>query len=447
MAAFSGQFLLLLLFKAADLPTAERASVTGQGHATRKVQGRIRREIREIALAVDDEQVSVAAIMGVHSPTFFYADWAYLAMGDGSNQEVEHDPALFQAALLQVRPKMRTLPKHAIMWIAIVGLIGIVSLFVSLHCLPASAIGYVLCVIYLIISVTIEFSIAIQKTSQPQASSDKDVYEFNPKCAVFLTEFIKLVVSLGVAGVNAFHEGERPDVQLRDATWLVLPAMFFTTNNILVYQAIGKNDMAAFGVFTGTMILWTPLIWRAFMNIELGWTRLAGIWFIFWGLAINRAGVSAWNWNFLWVIGMTLTNATGSVVNEFALKRNRKLDINVQNSVLYLASGTFAILLLALDEPSRLTGPTAFFQGFTGMTFFCLSLLAFSGLVVSRVLKYADSVTKTVACCLRGPCCVFLSPFVLGVSNSWSGLISAMVVAGGCTTYLLEGPMKEAKAG
>jgi len=441
MAPFSGQFLLLLLFVVMDLPFAHRSSDMGQGHATRKRKGQIHGQGWENALAFKDKQVSVAAVMSVHAPAFLYADWAYLAIEDRFNEDVENDHVLSQAALLQAASWVRTLPSHTIMWLATFGLIGTFSLLLSMPCLPSSAMGYVVCVIYLVISVTIDISIAIQKTSQTRASSDKDVYEFNPKCAVFVTEFIKLVVSLGIAGVNALNEGERPDVQLRDATWLLLPAMCFTINNILVYQAIGKNDMAAFGVFRDTIILWTALIWRAFFSTELGWTRLTGICVIFGGLAINRAGVSAWNLAFLWVIVMTLTNATGSVVNEFALKRNRKLDINVQNSILYLACGTFAILLLAVDEPSRLTSPTAFFKGFTGMTFLSLSLMAFTGLMVSRMLKYADSVTKTVACCLRGPTVVFISPYVLGVSNSWSGIISAVVVAAGCTIYLLCGPL------
>jgi len=107
------------------------------------------------------------------------------------------------------------------------------------------------------------------------------------------------------------------------------------------------------------MILWTALIWRAVFHTALGLTRWFGIFVIFAGLTMNRVGCSAFTWAFLWVILMTMTNAFGSVANEFALKRSRKLDINVQNAILYVACASFAILLLALDEPSRLTGPTA----------------------------------------------------------------------------------------
>jgi len=330
-------------------------------------------------------------------------------------------------------------------WCFFAVVVGFSAVLLSLPCLPPAAISYIVCAIYIIVSVTIDLSIAIQKTPQTDShSAAKAPYQFNTKCAVLLTELIKLVVSLGLAGFNLVCEGMWPDVALSDVKWLLLPAMLFTVNNVLVYQAIGMNNMAAFGVFRDTMILWTALIWRAFFRTELGSTRLAAIAVIFAGLTLNRAGGSAFTWAFLWVLLMTLTNAVGSVANEFALKRSRKLDINVQNSILYMACALFAILLLALDDPARLLSPTKFFDGFTGNTFFTLTIQAFAGLMVSRMLKYADSVTKTVACCLRGPVVVFVSPYLLGVPNTWSELMSAVVVASGCTIYLLRGPLATA---
>jgi len=119
-------------------------------------------------------------------------------------------------------------------WFLIIGLVCTAALFLALPCLPSSALGYVVCVIYLVVSVTIDLSIAVQKTSQAGAASHKSAYSFNPKCAVFLTEFIKLVVSLGLAGLNSLKDGKRPDVHLDDAAWLLLPAMLYPANNVLV---------------------------------------------------------------------------------------------------------------------------------------------------------------------------------------------------------------------
>lgn len=329
------------------------------------------------------------------------------------------------------------------MLLSMVGVITCAAACSALPCLPSSVSAYVVCMIYVAISVTIDLSIAIQKVH-----GSNDAYNFNPKCAVLLTEAIKLVISVCLIGARWLAESCKStglSLTLSDGKWLVLPAVLFTVNNILVYQAIGKNDIAAFGVFRDTMILWTAAIWRSAFNMELGYTRLAGIVVIFLGLTVNRAGRSQWTWTFLWVVLMTLTNALGSVANEFALKRNSGLDINLQNAVLYTACATFAFLLLALDDPSKLSGPTAFLQGFSRSTMITVCLQVFAGLIVSRILKYADSVTKTVASCLRGPAVVLAAPHVLGSHNSWSAISSAFVVATGCTIYLLCGPLAQPK--
>lgn len=361
-------------------------------------------------------------------------DHAYLAMMEDSPLSAR------QAAPAKHGVKVNSVA----LWCFFAGLVGFSALVLGLPCFRPAIICYFVCAIYIVVSVTIDLTIAIQKTSQTDLQSAEAPYQFNTKCAVLLTELIKLVVSVGFAGFNSFRQGSWPNVAFSDVQWLLLPAILFVLNNILVYQAIGKNHMAAFGVLRDTMILWTALIWRAFFRTELGSMRMAGIMLIFAGLTVNRAGCSAFTWAVLWILLMTLTNALGSVANEFALKWSKKLDINVQNAVLYAACAFFAILLLALDEPSRLMGPTPFFHGFTGNTFFTVTLQAFAGLMVSRMLKYADSVTKTVASCLRGPVVVFVSPYLLEVPNTGLECMSAIIVASGCMVYLLCGPLATA---
>merc|ERR1719453_864193 len=111
---------------------------------------------------------------------------------------------------------------------------------------------------------------------------------------------------------------------------------------------------------------------------------------------------------------MTVTNATGSVFNEYALKWNQGLDINMQNAVLYAMCIVFSIVILAVRSPVHLTSLGAFFEGFTNWTILMVCLQASAGLLVSRLLKYADSVYKTIGTCLRGPTLVFVAPFLLG---------------------------------
>eukprot|EP00406_Dinophysis_acuminata_P061737 CAMPEP_0179284172 /NCGR_PEP_ID=MMETSP0797-20121207/38551_1 /TAXON_ID=47934 /ORGANISM="Dinophysis acuminata, Strain DAEP01" /LENGTH=86 /DNA_ID=CAMNT_0020992941 /DNA_START=57 /DNA_END=314 /DNA_ORIENTATION=- len=85
-----------------------------------------------------------------------------------------------------------------------------------------------------------------------------------------------------------------------------------------------------------------------------------------------------------------------------------------------------------MSDMGRLTGGAgSFFNGFDNKTWFTIGLQSVTGLLVSRILKHADAVMKTVATCLRGPILVFVAPLV---TESHVGLfiaISACVVAAG----------------
>jgi hypothetical protein len=227
-----------------------------------------------------------------------------------------------------------------------------------------------------------------------------------------------------------------------------VPALVFTANNILVFVAIGKNDMSAFGVFRDTMILWTAAMWRCVFNVELGWTRLGGIFIVFLGLVVNKLfsakSSGEFSWMFMWVLLMTLCNAAGSVANEFALKQNKALDINVQNMVLYSFCVACSIVFLCATDPSRLAG--TFFAGFDSHTWLTIGLQSLVGLLVSRLLKHTDSVMKTIATCLRGPVVVMISPIFTHIGSSMASSMSAVIVAGGCFTYLTQGPLSAAPA-
>merc|ERR1719428_1650174 len=132
----------------------------------------------------------------------------------------------------------------------------------------------------------------------------------------------------------------------QDIKWLLVPAVLYALNNLLVFKALGVNDAASFGIFRDTTIIWTAVIRWSVFRTPLGRVRLAGVAIIITGLFLNRLSSvvgtnNAISFMFLWVVLMTLTNATASVANEYAVKRNKALDINFQNCVLYVAGISF----------------------------------------------------------------------------------------------------------
>jgi len=325
--------------------------------------------------------------------------------------------------------------------------LGLVFLAGGMMCptIPRPVVSILVIAVYIALSVTIDLLIMYQKSSATPGKVS--TYKFDPTCSIILTEFIKLICSASLYTSNQLISGSSlmPEgLNLSDVKLFMLPATFFTANNILVFVAIGGNDASAFGVFRDTMILWTALIWAWIFKASLGPVRLGGIAIIFAGLLVNRAGSisrETFSWTFLLVILMTVTNATGSVLNEFALKFNKALDINLQNCLLYSMCIVFSVLILAVKSPAHLASPTAFFEGFTNWTIFMVFLQASAGLLVSRLLKYADAVYKTIGTCLRGPSLVICAPMVLGSQTDAISILSALIVASGCLTYLTQGPL------
>ncbi|CAE8583316.1 unnamed protein product [Polarella glacialis] len=138
---------------------------------------------------------------------------------------------------------------------------------------------------------------------------------------------------------------------------------------------------------------------------------------------------------------MTFCNALGSVTNEKAFKRSAALDINLQNCVLYSGCICATLLVMAFTDLELLLSPSRFLEGFTRGTLLTICLQATAGLLVSRLLKYTDSIMKTVASCIRGPVVVFIAPLLVDSPTDWQTLGSSMLIASGCVQYMLQGPM------
>eukprot|EP00747_Dinoflagellata_sp_TGD_P162312 gnl/TRDRNA2_/TRDRNA2_179768_c0_seq1.p1 gnl/TRDRNA2_/TRDRNA2_179768_c0~~gnl/TRDRNA2_/TRDRNA2_179768_c0_seq1.p1 ORF type:complete len:467 (-),score=60.47 gnl/TRDRNA2_/TRDRNA2_179768_c0_seq1:151-1551(-) len=311
--------------------------------------------------------------------------------------------------------------------------------------IPRKLWPYMISVGYVAISVIIDVSIASQKTSQ----QGEQTFNFHPAAPVVVTEVVKLFFSVmlwSASQIGAAKFSWPAELRLNDIAWLTIPALCYAANNILLFLAIGKTDVSQFGVFRDTLVIWTAMVWTSCFQVKLGRVRIAAIATIFAGLILNELFVghtsTAFSFAFVWVLALTLCNAFAAVTNEFALKRNQGLDINVQNGILYMMCAMFAISYMYVSDRSRLASPAAFFEGFTSITLCTIGLQSMAGLLVSRLLKYVDAVTKTIATCFRGPVLLFVSPFFLPTNVNPGAMLSAVIVAGACFVYLSQGPLE-----
>lgn len=387
------------------------------------------------------------------------ADAALRPPGDGAPRGAPAAPfgVVVRDLLADSLPELGSLGSHVFQSSATVEtsrMAPVGTLFVTLACglaalllggwlsplVPRVMVPYIVCFVYIFFSCAIDISIAVQK--QPD-------YSFNPVCAVLVTEGIKLCLSTTVYAASFFGSTRRvvpAEFSFSDMLYMAVPAAIYSVNNILVFHAIQQNSMSDFGIFRDTMILWTASLWRFVFKVPLGRIRLLGILVVFLGLVVNKVASTLSSgeisWRFLWVVAMTLCNSAGSVANEYALKRNSGLDINVQNMLLYIFCTLFTAVILLLTDPTRFSGSLS--TGFSSQTWLTIGLQSIVGLLIARLLKYSDAVMKSIATCLRGPLVVLTAPLFTHVPTTTISCLSAVIVASGCLTYLTQGPISAA---
>eukprot|EP00928_Gymnodinium_smaydae_P009034 TRINITY_DN13332_c0_g1_i4.p1 TRINITY_DN13332_c0_g1~~TRINITY_DN13332_c0_g1_i4.p1 ORF type:complete len:684 (+),score=41.54 TRINITY_DN13332_c0_g1_i4:74-2125(+) len=300
--------------------------------------------------------------------------------------------------------------------------------------------------VYLILSVAIDLGVAFQKQTDTASVNALQSFKFDPACAVTLVEAGKWCISLLL--VLRTSEVRRSPSELfskADMKWFGGTALLYNAYNVLVFAALGGSDIASFGLFRDSAVVWTAILRKLLMRAELGQTRVCAIGVIVLGMCLHllvsvRRGLHL-SWGLSWVLCMTFVNALASVCNEKALKSSTDLDINEQNIVLYSLQVPLCIITLALWHPLHLLSPFEFFKGFTWSTCLVAVLQIFCGVCVSRLLRYTDALTKIVTACLRGPTLALIGPFLLG--SQQAHLIPFGIVAVGCFVFLREGPLRE----
>merc|ERR1719235_3118897 len=103
--------------------------------------------------------------------------------------------------------------------------------------------------------------------------------------------------------------------------------------------------------------------------------------------------------------------------------------------------GSFVLLGLLIFEPATVMSTNSFFTGFVPECWQVIILQVFTGLAVSRILKYVEAVTKTIVAAIRGPGVIFFGAFLFHTSLGVSEVLATLVVCVSCWVYLRQGPL------
>jgi len=302
---------------------------------------------------------------------------------------------------------------------------------------PESAAGALALGVYLILLVALDLMI------KHEAESGRDGHHsFSPWLLTFLVECGKLVVSLLILWARRLYERLIPpaarsaassapldDESGRWAAWslrlgpvlmrTVPQAALYGFNNCLVLYVLSIVRLDEYVIWRNTAILFNAIISVLILGRVIDGHRWFAVLACMVGSLFNSFDAHGRISADLGVFGVILTaflSSTGSVCSEGLLKSEAAAAFTIDelNIILYVL--TISMLLVGgimqpqADVPKTLHATQDALSSITrgGWAIVCMNVAV--GLAVSRVLKYADAVAKTVVGSMRELVVVFLAP-------------------------------------
>lgn len=197
-------------------------------------------------------------------------------------------------------------------------------------------------------------------------------------------------------------------LNLRSSAKMAVPALIYLIMNILSFYALGRIDAATFAIVSQLKVLTTAVCsvavlgrsltarkWRALFTLTLGVVLITAETHPGGGGGSSYgsgAGRLAWLLGLLAVVVEVVLSGFASIYFEKVLKSADET-YSVWDRNFQLASWSILVYApLTLHE-----NPASPFAGWSWMAAACAAAGALGGVLVALSLKYADSVTKTIA--------------------------------------------------
>lgn len=273
------------------------------------------------------------------------------------------------------------------------------------------------------------------------AKSNGGYYTFEPACVVLIVEMGKLIFTLGLLVVFPPSYWPGTSKFFSVCFYLSGPAACYTAINTINLICLAKVSLAHYAVWYQVGIFFNAILWWFAFRRPFGWQRIFALVILAVGCAVNSIGkegiaISAYVWL---VVFCSLISAVGCVLNEYYYKQDARLDLNVQNAILYTLTSVFCVILIAFHCPHRLHSVHSFFEGFQTATFILIGVQVFIGLSVSRILKYASVITKNYVMALHVPIEVVIAHYLIGSHLTIFTFISAVLIGISTCIYYTAG--------
>lgn len=229
---------------------------------------------------------------------------------------------------------------------------------------------------------------------------------------------------------------------------LMVPALLYTIQNNMLYEALENLDAATYSVCYQTKILTTAVFSVVLLRKKLSATKWGALVLLTFGVALARlSGLSAEDsrvaretvtgqspiLGFICVMGAACTSGFAGVYFEMLLKGS-KTSLWIRNIQMGIPSIVLSLLSVFVKDWNPVT-QKGFFYGYNGVVVAVIMLQAVGGLVVAVVVKYADNIRKSFATAVSIIISCSLSALLFDFEPTFTFLLGSAMVVGSVFLY------------
>merc|ERR1719454_1836538 len=186
-----------------------------------------------------------------------------------------------------------------------------------------------------------------------------------------------------------------------------IPALLYLIQNNLQYVAATYLDAPTYAITYQTKMLWVAVCSVLILGKRLELKQWAALCLLMAGVALaqvaqisgNEGSAASWSGKIFGMAILLLAALCSSLAAVSFEKLLKGVKVSLWTRNLQLAG--FSILLGGLSLASSKDGARVleggFFQHYTALTWVCICMNAFGGLLVGAVINYADAILKDVA--------------------------------------------------
>eukprot|EP01080_Neovahlkampfia_damariscottae_P004629 gene4629-8202_t len=303
-------------------------------------------------------------------------------------------------------------------------------------------------------------SILIQASSKSNGK-----FGYSTFSVVIIVEFFKAIFSISLHFYSIWKEGSENIFELfiksikassKTAIRLFIPALIYSMYNNILFFNVSYFGPGVYKVLMNSRIVIIALLSVSILKKNINFQKWVSLLLLTFGCSFvelsqftNGKGLK---WFHFIILFQSFLSSIGSVSNEYILKTQKEVALNLQNFWLYvygvILNSIFLFLSIYVFKFESTTTGTSLFESFSIILSNPLSMLivfnwCLAGVVTSYILKYLSSVTKSYATATEMIVVAIVSALLFGKNISISFFIAALIVIAAIFIYNTEYEMSK----